>query len=57
MFSKILTVSYVLGLNYDLVDLTEEDKKLYTEWLKFREEKDFKKADEIRDILQKKNII
>lgn len=57
LFSKILTVSYVLGLNYDLVDLTEEDKKLYTEWLKFREEKDFKKADEIRDILQEKNII
>jgi cysteinyl-tRNA synthetase len=57
LFSKILTICYVLGLDYKLIDLTEEDKNTYNSWLKFREEKNFAKADEVRDILQSKGIL
>lgn len=56
-YSKILTISDVLGLSYELNDLSDEDKELYNEWVKYREEKNFAEADKLRNILQERNII
>ena len=56
-FAKILTISGVLGLSYELKDLTEEDKEIYNKWINYRNEKNFEKADELRSILQDRNIL
>ena len=56
-FARILTISDVLGLSYELKDLTEEDKEIYNEWINYRNEKNFEKADELRSILKDRNIL
>lgn len=55
--SKILVISDVLGLVYDLPVWDEEDKQNYKLWQQARSEKDFTKADYYRDILTKRNIL
>lgn len=57
IFSKLLTVTDVLGLSYELVDLTEEDKETYNKWIEYRNNKEFEKADELRNILQEKGVL
>ena len=47
----------VLGLIKGYKEITESDIKSYQEWNKSRENKDFTKADEYRQILFKKGLI
>lgn len=47
----------VLGLKVDISSMNKDDKQVYYNWNKSRKEKDFKKADEYRAILQEKGII
>lgn len=56
-YDKINLINYILGLKYDLVVMTDDDKELYKKWLEYREKSDYKNADEVRDILVSKNII
>jgi cysteinyl-tRNA synthetase len=56
-FDKIQLVNNILGLKYDLPELTSDDKKLYNEWLDARSNKDFEKADTLRSQLMEKGII
>ena len=49
-------IVYVLGLKFDLVTLSESDKKLYQEYDKARANKDFAKSDEIRKELIERKI-
>ena len=56
-FDKIQLINKILGLQYDLPVLSEDDKKLYNEWLDARSNKDFEKADKLREELTKKSII
>ena len=56
-FNRLMMILEVMGLKYDLVTLNEEQKSLYNEWLKYREEKNFAEADKIRDMLQQANIL
>ena len=55
--NKILTITKILGLNYPMPKLSESQKETYTSWIKAREEKDFEKADILRNELIKENIL
>lgn len=57
VYDKIMLITFILGLEYDFVSLTEDDKKVYNAWLESRKNKDFEKADELRGILVERNII
>ncbi len=53
-FNKII---YILGLSYNVVKLSEGDKKTYLQWELYRKQKDFENADMLRYILEEKGII
>ena len=57
LYDKINLIINILGLHYDLKTLSEDDKKTYQEWLKAKENKDYTKADELREILVNNNIL
>lgn len=57
LYDKINLIINILGLHYDLKTLSEDDKKRYQEWLKAKENKDYTKADELREILVNNNIL
>lgn len=50
-------INYILGLKYDLPSLNEEDINLYNEWNISRENKDFNKADKLREELTERGVI
>lgn len=56
-YDKIMLINFILGLEYDLVKLTDEDKALYKQWIEYRNNKDFENADKLRGQLVEKNII
>ena len=56
-YDKIQLINNILGLKYDLPVLSEDDKKLYNEWLDARSNKDFDKADKLRNQLMEKGIL
>ena len=56
-YDKIQLINKILGLKYDLPVLSEDDKKLYNEWLEVRNNKDFETADKLRAQLIEKSII
>ena len=56
-YDKIQLINTILGLKYDLPVLTEDDKRLYNEWLEARNNKDFETADKLRAQLMEKGII
>ena len=57
IYDKINLINYILGLEYDLVKLTDDDKELYKKWIEYRNNKDFENADKLRVQLVEKNII
>ena len=50
-------ITNILGLVYDLPDITKEDVENYNKWQEYRKEKNFEKADMYRNKLIEKNII
>ena len=56
-YNILNTILEVMGIKYDIVTLSDEQKSLYNEWLRFREEKNFVEADRIRTLLQEANIL
>lgn len=54
---KINIINYILGLDYSFPELSEDDKKMYNEWLEYRNNKDFENADKLRVQLMEKGII
>lgn len=57
VFFTLKDMFSILGLEMDLPVLTDEDKKLYASYLKAKQEKDFTKSDEIRQVLIEKYLI
>lgn len=57
LYDKINLIINILGLHYDLKTLSKDDKKTYQEWLEAKENKDYTKADELREILVNNNIL
>lgn len=56
-YDKIQLINYILGLKYEVITLSDEDKETYNKWLEYRTNKDFENADKMRDILTSKGII
>ncbi|MCF7926348.1 MAG: cysteine--tRNA ligase [Candidatus Izimaplasma sp.] len=54
VFKAIFTV---FSLRPQITKLTDKDRKLHRDWQQARTDKDFKRADEIRDVLQGKGIL
>lgn len=55
--SKIIMITKVLGLSYEMPTMTEEQKDMYREWLEARTNKDFERADMYREKLIEENIL
>lgn len=55
--NKILTITDVLGLVYDMKEFKDEEKETYHKWQKAKEEKNYEQADIYRNILIKENIL
>jgi cysteinyl-tRNA synthetase len=56
-YDKLQLVNNILGLKYDIKELTDDDVALYHKWLEKRNAKDFESADKIREELIEKNIL
>lgn len=56
-YDKINLITYILGLKYDFVELTDEDKETYNKWIEYRNNKDFENADKMRAILMDRKVI
>ena len=50
-------IMWVLGINFDLKPLSDEDKELVEKWNQARCSKNFALADEIREIINSKGIV
>lgn len=55
--NKILTITNILGLIYDMSTLTEEQKDTYNKWIEARNNKDYETADIYRNKLIEENIL
>lgn len=47
----------VLGITYEVLNLSADDKKLYLDWQSAKHNKDFDQADQLRNILNSKGIL
>ncbi len=56
-FKTLTDMFYVLGLNIEYVKLSDDDRALYNQYLGAKQEKNFAKSDEIRQILMEKGIM
>ena len=57
VYDKVMLANYILGLEYDFVTLSDEDKEIYNKWLEYRNNKDFENADKMRAELVDRKII
>lgn len=57
IFAEIQDMLWILGLKVEYPILTENDKKLYADYLKYKAEKNFIESDRLRQILMAKHII
>ena len=57
LYNKILVITNILGLAYNLPEITKEDIDNYNKWQEYRNLKDFENADIYRNKLIEKNII
>lgn len=57
LYKKILMITDILGLVYNLPEITKEDIDNYKKWQEYRNLKDFENADIYRNKLIEKNII
>lgn len=57
IYDIIGIINYILGLQYEYKELSDEDKKIYKDWLEYRQNKDFESADKLRAILVEKGIV
>ena len=55
--SKILIITKILGLVYEMPTLSNKQKETYNNWIEARNNKDFEKADIYRNELIKENIL
>lgn len=56
-FSMMQIVFQVLGLKVDIQRLSKDDRSMYTAWSQARKDKDFEKADRLRDALAERGIL
>lgn len=56
-FSSIYAMTSILGLVINWPDISDEDKKMYQQYLAFKANKQFKESDELRPLLMQKYIL
>ena len=52
-----MLICNILGLKYDLYNITDDDIILYNKWLEYKENKNFTEADKIRSELESKGVL
>jgi cysteinyl-tRNA synthetase len=57
LYQGLTYMTSILGLKVDLEAMSQEDKEIYHDWQKARKEKDFEKADKLRDALTERGIL
>ncbi len=57
ILNSLVKALEVLGISFEEVVLSEEDKEVYSSWVSAKTEKDFDKADGYRNILSQRGII
>ena len=57
LFKTLCDMFWVLGIDIPFVKLTDEDKNLYQNYINSKENKDFAKSDELRQILIERGIM
>lgn len=57
LFKTLTDMFHVLGLDIEYTKMTDEDLKLYHDYLDAKAQQDYAKSDEIRQILLQKNIM
>ena len=57
LFKSVSDMFYILGLDIKYVVLSKEDKELYKDYLKAKENKDFDLSDKLRNELMQKGIL
>ena len=57
LYKKIMVITDILGLVYELPEITKSDIENYNKWQEYRNKKDFENADIYRNKLIEKNII
>jgi len=56
-FKTLTDMFYCLGLAIEYVELTDDDKKVYNQYLESKANKDFAKSDELRKLLTDRGIM
>ena len=57
IYFTLIDMISLLGLEFDLVKLSEEDKSIYNEYNTAKENKDYEKSDELRKVLIERKIL
>ena len=57
LYKKIMVITDILGLVYELPEITKSDIENYNKWQEYRNKKDFENADIYRNKLIEKSII
>jgi cysteinyl-tRNA synthetase len=57
LYNTMLVYATVLGLRFELPRLSAKDRSMYHDWLDARANKDFERADIIRDQLMERGIL
>lgn len=56
-YDKILLITNILGLKYELPTISDDNKKLYSKWIELRENKEYAEADKVREELTAAGIL
>jgi cysteinyl-tRNA synthetase len=57
LYNTVLVYASVLGLRFDLPRLSAKDRSMYHDWLDARANKDYERADIIRNQLMERGIL
>jgi cysteinyl-tRNA synthetase len=57
LYNTVLIYANVLGLRFELPRLSAKDRSMYHDWLDARANKDFDRADSIRNQLMERGIL
>ena len=56
-YSTLLKMLDVFGFDFKAVELSEKDKEIYQQWVDYKANRDFEKADQLRGYLVERGIL
>lgn len=57
LVNSLIYMLDILGIKYDLIEISADDKDLYAKWNQAKAEKDFKAADKYRQLLSEQGLL